>query len=519
MKDRTWEDLTIAKVAPQIRRGKLSPVDLTNVMFERIEKLNPALNAFLTLTKDQALADARKAEKEIRKGIYRGPLHGIPLSIKDNIAVKGVRTTAGSKILSEWKPDYDATVVKRLREAGAVILGKTNMHEWAKASNTNNVFYGPSRNPWDLNRATGGSSAGCGAAVAAGISMGSIGTDSAGSVRNPASLCGIVGFKPTYGRVSMFGGVAGTGPYSINHFGVLAKTVQDSAFILKCVAGYDSNDPLSADAPVPDYSKSIGKDVRRLKIGIISGYFDELVVDEVREVFLEAIKLLKSLGVKTEEVSIPHMNLIPALQACIGRVEDVSDHDGYLRSSPREYSPKIFNNLIGSLLIPGGAYITAQRVRRLICQEFDEALERVHVIAAPTTAIPAPTIEDLDRGFTEITEKRINLQDPRGNFLTLCTIPFNQTGLPALSLCCGFSSSGLPMGMQIVGKAFEEGTVFQVASAYEKAAKWYERKPPLSLSRVQQRPSLSTFGHDDQSQKTPSIISDSLSPGASTQRY
>ena len=236
---------------------------------------------------------------------------------------------------------------------------------------------------------------------------------------------------------------------------------------------------------MPDYSKSIGKDVSGLKIGIIRGYFEELAVAEVKEAFAEAIQLLRSRGVKTEEVSIAHIDLIPALQACIGRVEDVSDHDGYLRVRPREYSPKILNNLIGSLLIPGGAYITAQRVRRIICQEFDRALERVHVIAAPTTAVPAPTIEDLDRGFTEIGEKRINLQDRRGNFLTLCTIPFNQTGLPALSLCCGFSPSGLPIGMQIVGKAFEEGTVFQVASAYEKAAKWYERKPPLSLSRLQ----------------------------------
>jgi aspartyl-tRNA(Asn)/glutamyl-tRNA(Gln) amidotransferase subunit A len=375
--------------------------------------------------------------------------------------------------------------VTRLKESGAVILGKTNMHEWAKASNINNVFYGPAHNPWDLKRATGGSSAGCAAAVAAGISLGSIGTDSAGSVRNPASLCGIVGFKPTYGRVSMCGGVAGTGPYSINHFGVLAKTVQDAAYILKCVAGYDSKDPLSADAPVPDYSKSIGKDINRMKIGIVRDYFEEIAVAEVKEAFAEAIKLFSSLGVKTEEVSIPHIDLIPALQACIGRVEDVSDHDGYLRVNPREYSPKILNNLIGSLLIPGGAYITAQRVRRIICEEFDRVLERVDVIAAPTTAVPAPTIEDLDRGFTEMRGKRIALQDRRGNFLTLCTIPFNQTGLPALSLCCGFSSSGLPIGMQIVGKAFEEGTVLQVASAYEKAAKWYERRPPLSFSRVQ----------------------------------
>lgn len=213
------------------------------------------------------------------------------------------------------------------------------------------------------------------------------------------------------------------------------------------------------------------------------------MVGEVKEDFTEAINLLRSLGIRTEEVSIPHMDLIPALQACIGRVEDVSDHDGYLRASPRDYSPKILNNLIGSLLIPGVTYMTAQRVRRMICQEFDQAFERVQVIAAPTTAIAAPTIEDLERGFVEIDEKRTNLQDSRGNFLTLCTIPFNQTGLPALSLCCGFSSSGLPIGMQIIGRPFAESTVFQVGSAYEKTAKWYQRKPKL-LSQSRSTPTI-----------------------------
>lgn len=479
MEERDLEKLTVAEVSRQIRSRKVSPVDLTNLLLGRIEKLNPVLNAYLTLTKDQALSDARTAEKEIRRGYYRGPLHGVPFSIKDNIAIKGVRTTAGSKILSEWKPEYDATVVRKLREAGAVILGKTNMHEWAKASHTNNVFYGPSCNPWDPKRTTGGSSGGSGAAVAASLCMGSIGTDSAGSVRNPAALCGIAGLKPTYGRVSVFGGVPGTGPYSINHFGILAKTVKDCTLILNCIAGYDPRDPLCADEPVPDYSRSIGKDVRGLKVGLIKDYFEDLMVDEVRQAFTEALNLLRSLGLRTEEVSIPHMNLIPAIQACTSRVEDISDHDHYLRTRPRDYSTKMLNNLIGSLLIPGITFMTAQKVRRLICQEFDQVFARVQLIAAPTIAFPAPSIEDLDRGFVEIDGKRISLQDARGNLFTLCTIPFNVTGLPALSLCCGFSSSGLPIGMQIIGKPFDEGTVFRVGNAYEKAAKWCERNPQL----------------------------------------
>lgn len=479
MEERDLEELTIATSSRQIKSGKMSPVELTKLMLARIERLNPTLNAYLTLTKDQALADADRAEEEIREGRYRGPLHGIPFSIKDNIAMRGVTTTAGSKILSDWKPDHDATVVRKLREAGAVILGKTNMHEWAKASHTNNRFYGPSRNPWDVQRTTGGSSGGSGSAVAASLCLGSIGTDSAGSVRNPAALCGIAGLKPTYGRVSMFGGVPGTGPHSINHFGILAKRVRDCALILKCIAGSDPKDPLAADAPVPNYSRTIGKDVRGLKVGLIKGYFDELVFDEVKEAFAGATDLLRTLGLETEEVSIPHIGVIPAVQACTSRVEDVPEHDHYLRTRPRDYSPNMLRGLIGSLLIPGGAYAFAQRVRRLIRQEFDQVFGRVQVIAAPTIAFAAPTIEDLDRGSAEIEGRRIKLHDGRGNFFTLCTIPFNITGLPALSVCCGFSSSGLPIGMQIIGKPFDEVTVLQVADAYERAAPWSKRKPQL----------------------------------------
>jgi aspartyl-tRNA(Asn)/glutamyl-tRNA(Gln) amidotransferase subunit A len=241
------------------------------------------------MTEEAAVAAARKAEREIVKGKYRGPLHGIPFSIKDNIAVKGVTTTAGSKILSDWVPDFDATVVERLKEAGAVILGKTNMHEWAKGSNSINPFYGTSRNPWDTTRTPGGSSGGSAVAVAAGLCLASLGTDSAGSVRNPASLCGTVGLKPTLGRVSSFGGVAGTGGYTVNHFGVITKTVKDCALVLARVAGHDPNDPLSSEEPVPNYIKPIGLPVKGMKIGIIKGYFDQFLIGEVRHAFEEAL--------------------------------------------------------------------------------------------------------------------------------------------------------------------------------------------------------------------------------------
>ena len=479
MKALDLERLTIGEIAPLIRKKQISPLELTRLYFDRIKKLNPVLNAYLAMTETDAVAAARRAEREISKGNYRGPLHGIPVSIKDNIAVKGVTATAGSKILADWVPDFDATVVERLKQAGAVILGKTNMHEWAKGSNSINPFYGTSCNPWDTARTPGGSSGGSAVAVAAGLCLASVGTDSAGSVRNPASLCGTVGLKPTLGRVSSFGGVAGTGGYTVNHFGVLTRTVQDCAVVLGYIAGHDPKDPLSSDEPVPNYTKPIGVPVKGMKVGIIKGYFEQSLVGQVRSAFDEALKTLKALGMKIEEITIPHIDLVPALQAASTRPEANSDHDQYLRTRPRDYSPGLLYSLIAGLLIPATVYVTAQRVRRLLCQEFDTAFEKVQVIVAPTLFSTAPTIEECNRGYIEADGKRINLSDRAGNFLTRYTIPFNVTGLPAISVCCGFSSSGLPIGMQISAPPFQEGKVLQVAHAYERTAEWHKRNPQL----------------------------------------
>jgi aspartyl-tRNA(Asn)/glutamyl-tRNA(Gln) amidotransferase subunit A len=478
MKTLNLEELTISELSPQIKRRRISPVEIISKYLERIKKLNPLLNAYSTVTEEQAIADAEVAEREIKRGKYRGPLHAIPFSIKDNLATKGIRTTAGSKILAEWQPDFDATVVTRLKAAGAIILGKTNMHEWASGGTTINPYYGTTYNPWDRKRICGGSSGGSAAAVAANLCLGSIGTDNAGSVRNPASMCGTVGLKATYGRVSCFGGVPGTGGYSLNHFGTFTKTVGDTALVLKAIAGYDPQDPLSADEPVPDYSKSIGKRVKGLKVGLIKGYFDDIMVGDVAKSFGEATRLLESLGMRIEEVSIPHMDLIPAVQNCTSRVENVSAHDRYLRSRPRDYSPELLYRYIHALMIPAATYVNAQRVRRVICQEFDEVMSRVQVIIAPTS-IPAPTIEECNLGHMELSGKKIALKPSTMNRSTWGTIPFNVTGYPALSVCCGFTSSGVPLGMQVVGAPFQEGIVLQVAHAYERAAQWYKRKPNL----------------------------------------
>lgn len=477
MNNANLESLTIADLSSRIKNKKLSPVELTQLFLERIKRLNPVINAYQTLTEDHALADAKLMETEIRRGKYRGPLHGIPFSIKDNIATKGVRTTAGSKILSEWVPDYDATVVERLKQAGAILLGKTNMHEWASGGTTINPYYGPTYNPWDLKRIPGGSSGGSAAAVASSMCLGSIGTDNAGSVRNPASFCGVVGLKPTYGRVSRYGDVPGTGGFSTDHFGVFTKTVRDCALVLRSIAGCDPKDPLSADERVPDYTQSMGKSVKGLKFGILGGYFEEHLSTEVRKAREEAVHLLESLAMRKGAVSIPHMDLIPAVHAATARVENAAAVINYLKIKPRDFSPAILYRHILGLMIPASTYVTAQRVRRLICEEFDQALEQVDVLVLPTVGMPAPSVDECNQGFVEVDGRKIKLQGMTGGFSTPCAIPFNVTGLPAISVCCGFSSRGLPIGLQIVAGAFQESTLFHVAHSYERVAEWYKRTP------------------------------------------
>lgn len=471
----------ISALAPRLRRKELSPLELTRVYLERAKRLNPILNAFITVTEEQALEDAAAAEKEIRQGRYRGPLHGIPFSLKDNLATRGVRTTAGSKILADWLPDHDATVVQRLKDAGAIILGKTNMHEWALGGTTINPFFGTTRNPWDSERIAGGSSGGSAAAVAANLCCASLGTDSAQSVRNPASMCGIVGLKPTYGRVSQYGTVGGTGAFSTNHTGILAKSVEDCALVLQAIAGYDPKDPLSADEAVPKYSTSIGKDVKGLKVGILRGYFDEVIASEVKDNFALAVDAFKSLGMELEEVTTPHMDLIPAIKVCTSRVENAAAHEPYLRSRSKDYSRQTLFSYVSALLTPATTYVQAQRARRIVCDEFDELLKRVQLLILPTIPFTVPTIEECRQGHVEIDGKEVKRQDERGGLESLCCIPFNVTGLPAISVCCGFTKSGMPMGLQIAAGAFEEELLFQVAYAYEKLTEWFKIKPPLAI--------------------------------------
>jgi aspartyl-tRNA(Asn)/glutamyl-tRNA(Gln) amidotransferase subunit A len=477
------QGLTIAEVAPRIKSRKISPVELTRLFLDRIDRLNPTLNAYVTVTADDALATAMIAEIELAQGRYRGPLHGIPFSIKDNIATKGVRTTAGSKILDSWKPDFDATVVAKLREAGAIILGKTNLHEWALGGTTINPFYGTTHNPWDLNRIAGGSSGGSGAAVASSLCLGSIGTDSAQSVRNPASMCGIIGLKPTYGRISQYGTVPGTGAYSCNHTGILTRSVEDAAIVLEAIAGRDLKDPLSADQPVERYRDSIGKNISGLRVGILRGYFEDEMATEVKETFRRAIAVLMRLGIEIEEVTIPHMDLIPAVKVCTSRVENASAHDRNLRTHARDYSKQTLYAYLSALLVPASSYLMAQRVRRMICDEFHDLLERVQLFALPTVPFTVPTIDECNAGWLNIDGKQIRRQDERGGADSLCAIPFNVTGFPSMSVPCGFSKAGTPIGMQIASGPFQEDLIFRVAHAYEQATDWHEQRPIIETEQ------------------------------------
>ncbi len=479
MTNRDLTDLTLKDAAAQLKSRDLSPVELTELMLARIEWLNPELAAYVTVAGEEALSDARAAETEIRDGRYRGPLHGIPLSIKDNIATRGIRTTAGSRVLEDCVPDFDATVVARLREAGAVILGKTNMHEWANGGTTINPFYGTTRNPWDTGRIAGGSSGGSAAGVAASLSLGSLGTDNGGSVRNPASLCGIVGFKPTYGRISRFGHVPGDGGFSTNHLGVFSKTVHDCALIMRAVAGRDPKDPNSADKPAPDYENGLDAGIAGLRVGIVKDYFDRYMTRTVKEAFVEARSRLESLGARLVELEVPLLDTTRVVWPCITRPENVVENMPYLKARPRDYSTRLLHQNIGAMLIPAEAYVTAQRIRRALCREFDEAFENVDIIAAPTAAVPAPTIEESKRAVMEVDGEEIKLEGTGVNFRSLFTTPFNLTGLPALSVCCGFSAGGLPIGLQLVGPRFQEGLVLRTAHAYERAAQWHQRKPPV----------------------------------------
>jgi aspartyl-tRNA(Asn)/glutamyl-tRNA(Gln) amidotransferase subunit A len=445
---------TIIELAPRLRRKEVSPLELTRDCLDRIAKLNPALNAFITVTADSALAEARAAEVEIWRGQWRGPLHGIPVALKDIVDTAGTRTTAASAIYQNRVPAEDAEVVKRLRAAGAVIVGKNNLHEFAYGGSSLVSFFGEVHNPSNTEHMAGGSSGGSAAAVAAGLCYAAIGTDTAGSIREPAALCGCVGIKPTYGRVSARGVIPLS--WSLDHVGPLAATVGDAAAVLQVIAGYDPLDLCSADVPVSDYVSGLSEAAQTLRVGIPRLHFYDELDLEVRAAVDAALGVIGTLAAEIREVHIE----IPTdrvVQTC----ESYAYHAENVARTPEQYQPETLRRIRHGADISAAEYISRRR-------ELDQERRRAHdffadvdLLVTPTTPIPAPAMADLKKDPEALRPAELTLLRN--------TRPFNVWGLPAISVPCGFTKSGLPVGLQIAGPRWREDRVLRLAQAYESA--------------------------------------------------
>jgi len=456
---------TIAALAPRLRKKELSPVELTDAVLDRIAAVDDKVKAYITVMGDEARAAAKAAAEAIRAGNYLGPLHGIPIAVKDLYYTRGVKTTAGSKILANFVPDHDAAVVERLKRAGAVIVGKANTHEFAM-----NTWTPPTRNPWDLDRIPGGSSGGSAAALAAGECIAATGTDTGGSIRIPAAFCGVVGLKPTFGRVSRHGVIPLA--WTADHAGPMTKTVEDAAVLLGAIAGYDPRDSATVNVPVPNYVSALTANIKGLRVGMPREYFFAGLDNEVDEAVRKAIRTLEGLGASIHEVSFPHIAHIPIVHACIVLTEAATYHEKWLRTRANDYAPDVRFPLEWGKLYMSIDYVQAQRVRELIRQDFATALQTVDVIAAPTVPVAA----------SKVGEDPITIGTAK-ELVISATIrlnrPSNHTGLPAISVPCGFTAGGLPIGFQLIGRPFDEATVLRAAHAYEVNTPWRQKRAPI----------------------------------------
>ncbi len=465
--------LSATELAELIRTAEVSPVEATDAYLARIEQVDPSLNSYITVTSDQARAEARQAEAEIAAGKYRGPLHGVPIAVKDQFCTQGVLTTGGSSILEEYVPDYDATVMANLKEAGAVLLGKLNMSEFAMGDAFHHP-YGRPRNPWDLSRNPGTSSSGSGAATAAFLCATSLGEDTAGSIRGPAAFCGLVGIRPTWGLVSRHGMLAST--WSMDAAGPISRTVRDCAVTLQAIAGFDPNDSYTRNAPVPNYLEGLEAGIQGLRVGVISDRVNaDGVEPEVRDSVTAAVGQLGELGAEVEEVSIPLMAQSAAISTTLIYVDATAVHRRGLQEHPEKYDHNNRVRLLTGALIPAQAHQKANRLRHIMRQHILDALNRVDVLILPTSSVQA----------TPIPTEAGMAKNGKEDFLTMLggrrtyTTPSNLAGVPGLSINCGFTSDGLPVGLQMVGRPFDEATLFRAAYAYEQATDWHTRRPPV----------------------------------------
>ncbi len=457
--------LTIAEAARLIEQKRLSPVELTTALIRRTEALDPQLNAYLLLTADRAVDQARQAEREIMAGGYRGPMHGIPFALKDIYSTAGIRTTGHSRICLDTVPSANATTVRKLYEAGAVLSGKLATHEFAHGGPSFDLPWPPARNPWNREHFTGGSSSGSGAAVAAGFVPAALGSDTGGSIRGPAALCGIVGLKPTYGLVSRCGIYANS--FSFDHAGPMTWTVEDCAIVLQAIAGHDPNDPASAVRPVPDYRAALTGDIKGLRIGVVRHLHEDdcAVTQEVSAALKAAFAVLRSLGAALGEVRLRPAQDYYDVKVTIAESELLAVHEAALRTRPSDFGEDFLGRVLPAVLISGRDYVQAQRERRRMLAEMEPVYADFDVLVTATAGAAAPRL-----GAWRTLEfwKRPSL-----------TTPFNVSGGPALAQCIGFSSNGLPLSMQVVGRPFDDATVLRVAHAYEKATPWRTKRPRL----------------------------------------
>lgn len=458
--------LTIAEAGELLRSRSLSPVELTRAFLDRIDALDDTLQCYITVLHDDAMAAARQAEAEILRGDYRGPMHGIPIALKDLYDTAGVRTTASSKVMADRVPTADATTTARLKAAGAVLLGKLAMHEFALGGPDPTNGFPLARNPWNLAHIPGGSSSGSGAGIAAGLCMGTLGSCTGGSIRGPAAFCGIAGIKATYGRVSRYGVVPLS--WSLDHCGPMTWTVEDSAIMLQAIAGYDPKDPTSSQAPVPDYAAALKADVSGLRIGVPRHFFfaDDPKIDKQTLAAVDsALSEYEDMGAHIEEISVPMLEHAGAAQPVIMLSEAFAYHQNNLRNEPELFGEMVRARFRTGGLFSAADYVQAQRARNVLKRQFAEALRRVDVIASPTMSNPAPRFDEMDA----MTTSRV----------PSFTGPYNLTGMPAISTPCGFTTEGLPIGLQIAGKPFDEPTVFRAAYTYEQRARLFERRPSV----------------------------------------
>jgi aspartyl-tRNA(Asn)/glutamyl-tRNA(Gln) amidotransferase subunit A len=450
---------TIRELGAAYRAGTLSPVEVTRALLARIEKLDPALHAFVTLTPERALADARAAEEALRRGDTR-PLLGIPVGHKDIYLTRGIRTTGGSALFADWVPEDESTVVRRWAEAGTVLMGKLITHEFAFGIQFPGHRFPAARNPWNPDHIPGGSSSGSGAALAAGLLHGATGSDTGGSIRGPAAFCGVTGIKPTYGRCSRAGVM--TLSWTLDHTGPLARTVEDCAYLLQGMAGHDSADPASSTRPVEDYVGALESSVRGLRIGVPRNYFFEDADQDVVRAFESALGVLRSLGAEVRDLTVPSFDLSRSFFLILA-AEAFAYHEQDLRTRPELYGEVLRERIMSGALVTASEYVQAQRIRMQVCADVAEVMKTVDVLATPTTPKPA-------------TPFRV-AYDPELAFPRTNMPPFNLTGQPTLALPCGFSTSGLPLSLQLSGRAFEETTVLRLGHAYQKATDWHTRRP------------------------------------------